>query len=185
MGLFQKAPQHRIIIASSSQDELASVAAQLKARKLKDTAVSPLQHADERWQCIVSSSAAEAVYTQAILPLLYGCDEPALFEIFIEFADDAERVKTCPQELLASFELPSGRIFGDDADNTFLQTLRHDVLQNSAIAPAAVMYYIVSGGAVTMCVPAADLDAAEELLKQAFAAHTITRFMVHVAERGQ
>jgi len=144
-----------------------------------------VQQLDDQWQFVVSCKQAEALYYQEVLPLLYDSDETLSCEALLEFDDEIERVKKCPQELLVSFSLKSGYAFGDDAEHAFMQKLHGLITQTPQDKPAAVAYYIVSGASATMSIPCADPQAMERSVKNIFKAVKIEQFMISVADRDR
>ncbi|HSW65687.1 MAG TPA: hypothetical protein VLI54_00930 [Bacillota bacterium] len=181
MGLFTKTKQ-RITISSEAQDALEAVASGIRARKLKGTKVSDVSRGDGEWQCSIGCKQAEALYYQEVLPLLRGSADAQSWNIALEFADESQLAARCPQEVLVSFALESGRAYGNEAENNLIQQLHADA-QSVSGAPAAVAYYIISDHAVTMCVPCADPEAMEQAIKSKLSALGIRKFMIKTISR--
>jgi hypothetical protein len=74
---------------------------------------------------------------------------------------------------------------GDKAENEFIQKLHRDIAGSLQIQPAAVCYYIVSGGSVTMSIPCLELEKMEQYIRSEFDAHGIKKFMINHIDREQ
>jgi len=182
MGFFRRTLQ-RITISSEMQGALEALAAELRARKLKDTQVSSVGQGEDQWQFAVACKDAEQVYYQEVLPLLYNSAETQSCKVLLEFNDESELVKRCPKELLISFRLNSRYAFGDKAEHEFIQKMHRDILKSPQDSPAAVTYYIVGGGAVTMCVPCADPEEMGQVIEDKLSAFKIAKFMINTIDR--
>lgn len=184
MGLFRKATQC-ITISSETRDALEALVFDVNAIKLKDAKVSSVKYEDDEWQCRITCKRAEEIYYQEIIPLLYDPVETQSFTVTLEFDDESELVKRCPAEILVSFSLNSRYAFGDKVEQEFTQKIHKDILHSHRIKPAAVCYYIVGGGAVTMSIPCLEMDEMEGYLRSEFEAHGIKEIMINRVEREQ
>jgi len=182
MSLFNQTRQ-RITISGEAQNILEALASEIKARKLKDIKISSVRRIDYQWQYVINCKLAEATYYQEILPLLYDSVETQSLGVLLEFGDESELVKRCPRELLISFSLSSRYAYGDKAEDEFIQEMHRNILQSSRDKSAAVAYYIVSSGAVTMCVPCTDTEAIERIIRNRFDAFKIKEFMIKTVDR--
>lgn len=182
MGLFHKVSQ-RIVISSEAHDALKAFVFELGAQELKNIKISPLKHTDGQWQCSIRCSLAESLYAQELLPLLYDTAEAQSFEVSLAFDDEAALVAYCPMELMVSFGFDSRNVFGNKSENDFLHELHRDISHNVSDMSAAAAYYIVSGGAVTMCIPCADPEALKEDIRKKFNAFKTKKYMINVIVR--
>lgn len=182
--LFRNFPQ-RVIISGKPQAALQALAASLRSLKLKDIKISKVEQLDGQWRCVINCMLAETLYYQIVLPLLYDLAEAQQFEIVLDFSDDNTLVGNCPSEILVSFALNSRLPYGDAGEHAFIQKIRGELLENVANVPAAVVYYIVGGGTVTICIPCADAEALKKDIQHRLDNFGIKKSMINVAARQQ
>jgi len=179
--MFKKKHQH-VTITSNSKENAEAIWASLKSKNLRNASISSIMFDDEEVRFQIDCWDVEELCEQEIVPLLYTVNDPNSFQIIVQFDDDAKSAKFYEKENLLSFQLNSGRAFGDDRERECIRDL-HGHFRKTKGSGAAVTYYIISGGAVTMAIACVEPDKIETYLVDRFGAEGITHYLINTVNR--